>query len=229
MPRLSRPRVGFAEAHGAKLYYEASGEGRSLLLLHAGIGDSRMWEPQWDEFASRYRVIRTDLRGFGKTVVLPGRFSYHEDLPAVLRHLGEETAFVIGLSFGGLVAMDFALAHPEMVNALVLGAPAVSGWGPSEELARFSADEDDLLERGDLTGATELNLRMWVDGPHRAPDKADAAVRERARKMQMDVFKVVVPDDAGDEPLEPPAMKRLEEIRVPTLIITGELLSLIHI
>ena len=223
MPRLSQPHTGFAEAHGAKLYYEVSGEGRPLLLLHAGVGDSRMWEPQWEEFTSGRRVIRTDMRGYGRTVVSPGQFSYHEDVAALLRHLGEETAFVIGLSFGGLVATDFALAYPEMVSALVLGAPAVSGWEPSEELERFSTQEDELLEGGDLAGAAELNLRMWVDGPHRAPDQVDPAVRERVREMQMDVFRVVVPDDAEDEPLEPPAMERLEEILVPTLIISGEL------
>ena len=223
MPRLSRPHAGFAEVHGAKLYYEVSGEGRPLLLLHAGVGDSRMWEPQWDEFASRYLVIRTDLRGYGRTEVSPGLFSYHEDVAALVRHLGDETAVVVGLSFGGLVAIDFALAYPEILSALVLGAPAVSGWEPSEELERFSTEEDELLGRGDLAGAAELNLRTWVDGLHRAPDQVDPAVRERVREMQMDVFGVDVPDDAEDEPLEPPAMKRLEEIRVPTLIITGEL------
>jgi len=223
MAESGKPRTGFAEVSGTKLHYEVAGQGPPMLMLHAGVGDSRMWDYQWEEFASHYRVIRTDLRGFGKTVVLPGRFSYHEDLAALLRHLGEETAFVIGLSFGGLVAIDFALAYPEMVSALVLGAPAVSGWEPSEELERFSTEEDRLLERGDLEGATELNLRMWVDGPQRSPDQVDAGVRERVRKMQMDVFTVVVPDDAEDEPLEPPAMERLEEIRVPTLIIIGEL------
>lgn len=223
MPQVSQTRAGFAEVDGAKLYYEVTGEGHPLLLLHAGIGDSRMWEPQWDEFASEYRVIRTDMRGYGRTVVASGLFFYHEDVAALLTHLGEETAAVTGLSFGGRVAIDFALAYPEMVSALVLGAPAVSGWEYSEELERFSAEEDKLLERGDLAGATELNLHTWVDGPFRMPNHVDSAVRERVREMQIDVFRVVVPDDAEDEPLEPPAMERLEEIQVPTLIIIGEL------
>jgi 3-oxoadipate enol-lactonase len=223
MPMRTEARSGFAEVSGAKLYYEVAGEGDPLLLLHAGVGDSRMWDDQWEEFSRHFRVIRTDLRGFGRTVVPSGRFSYHEDLAALLRYLGEEAACVIGLSFGGRVAIDFALAHPEMVRVLILGAPVVSGHKPSQVLQRFSKEEDALLERGDLEGATELNLRMWGDGPSRTPDQVDPAVRERVRAMQMDVFRVPVPDDAEDEPLEPPAMERLQEIRVPTLIIVGEL------
>jgi pimeloyl-ACP methyl ester carboxylesterase len=221
--RVSQTRAGFLKVHGAKLYYEVADEGRPLLLLHAGIGDSRMWEPQWHEFASECRVIRTDLRGYGRTVVPSGRFSYHEDVAALLSYLGEEMAVVAGLSFGGRVAIDFALAYPQMVSAVVLGAPAVSGQKPSEELQRFSEEEDRLLGLGDLKGATELNLRTWVDGPFRIPDQVDSSVRERMRELQMDVFGVAVPEDAEDEPLEPPAMERLEEIQVPTLIVVGEL------
>jgi pimeloyl-ACP methyl ester carboxylesterase len=182
-----------------------------------------MWEPQWQAFAAEYRVIRTDLRGYGRTVVALGQFSYHEDVAALLRHLGEESAFVVGLSFGGRVAIDFALAFPEMVEGLVLGAPAVSGHQPSEELLRFSEEEDRLLEQGNLAGATELNLRMWVDGPFRRPDQVDAGVREQVRRMQMDVFAVPYPEDAESQELEPPAMERLEELQVPTLIVVGEL------
>jgi len=115
---VPQPQIGFVEAQGAKLHYEVAGEGRPLLLLHAGVRDSRMWDPQWQELSARYRVIRTDLRGYGRTVVLSGQFSYHEDVAALLRHLGEESAFVVGLSFGGRVAIDFALAFPEMVSIL---------------------------------------------------------------------------------------------------------------
>jgi 3-oxoadipate enol-lactonase len=223
VPQVAQSHSGFAEVRGAKVYYEVAGEGRPLLLLHAGVGDSRMWESQWEEFAAGYRVVRTDLRGYGRTVVASGQFSYHEDVAALLRHLGETSAFVVGLSFGGRVAIDFALAFPEMVEGLVLGAPAVSGDQPSEELQRFSEEEDRLLEQGDLAGATELNLRMWVDGPHRSPDQVDAGIREQVRRMQMDVFAVPFPEDAESQPLEPPAKERLEELQVPTLIIVGEL------
>jgi len=139
-----------------------------------------------------------------------------------LNFLNVEKAYVIGQSFGGYVAVDFTLAHPGMVEALVLGAPNVSGYEPSEEMQRFCAEEEEALHRGDLVAATELNLRMWVDGPNRTPDQVNPAVRERVREMQLFAFSLPIPDDVEEQPLTPPAIMRLAEIKVPTLIIVGD-------
>ncbi len=218
----SKPHTGFAEVNGTRLYYEVRGAGHPLLLIHAGIADSRMWDDQFDMFAQHYTVIRYDMRGFGKSAIPPGPFSSHEDVAGLLEFLNVEKAYVIGLSFGGRVAIDLTLAHPEMVDALVLGAPHLSGYEPSEQLKRYGAEEDDLFERGDLAAATELNLRMWVDGPHRTPDQVNPAVRERVREMQLHAFNVPVPEDVEEQPLIPPAITRLDEIQVPTLIIVGD-------
>jgi 3-oxoadipate enol-lactonase len=173
-------------------------------------------------FAQHYNVIRYDLRGWGKSVVSPGVFSYHGDIAGLLNFLNIEKAYVIGLSFGGRVAIDFTLAHPEMVDALILGAPALGGYEFSEEVQRFSTEEDDLLERGDLVAATELNLRMWVDGPNRTPDQVDPDVRERVREMQSQAFTVSTPEDVEGQELTPPAITRLDELSVPMLIIVGD-------
>jgi len=181
-----------------------------------------MWDDQFSVFAQHYKVIRYDLRGFGKSAMPPGLFSSHEDVAGLLNFLNVEKAYVIGQSFGGYVAIDFTLAHPGMVDALVLGAPNVSGYEPSsEEIQRFCAEEEDALNRGDLAGATELNLRMWVDGPNRTPDQVNPTVRERVREMQLFAFSLPEPEDVEEQPLTPPAITRLAEIRVPTLIIIG--------
>jgi 3-oxoadipate enol-lactonase len=222
MAEPSEPRTGFAEVNRARLHYEVAGEGPALLLLHAGVGDSRMWDDQFGVFAQHYNVIRYDLRGWGKSVVSPGVFSYHGDIAGLLNFLNIEKAYVIGLSFGGRVAIDFTLAHPEMVDALILGAPALGGYEFSEEVQRFSTEEDDLLERGDLVAATELNLRMWVDGPNRTPDQVDPDVRERVREMQSQAFTVSTPEDVEGQELTPPAITRLDELSVPMLIIVGD-------
>lgn len=215
--------TGFADVNGARLYYEVGGEGHSLLLLHAGVADSRMWDDQFSMFAQHYKVIRYDLRGFGKSAMPPGPFSGHEDVAGLLNFLNIEKAYVIGQSFGGYIAIDFALAYPEMVDALVLGAPNVSGYEPSsEEMQRFCAEEEDALNRGDLVAATELNLRMWVDGPNRTPDQVNPAVRERVREMQLYAFSLPEPGDSERQPLTPSAINQLDEIRVPTLIIVGD-------
>jgi pimeloyl-ACP methyl ester carboxylesterase len=211
-----------AGIHGAQVYYEVSGAGHPLLLLHAGIADSRMWDEQFHVFAKHFQVIRYDLRGYGRTIVQPGRFAYHEDVNGLLTFLGVERAHLAGISFGSRIALDFALAYPEKATALVLGAPSVSGNTPMEDVKKFVAEEEAALERGDLVGAAELNVRMWVDGPHRAPDQVAPAVRDRVREMQYHAFTLPVPDDVAVEPLAPPALARLAEVQAPTLIVIGD-------
>ena len=124
-------RSGFLNAQGAPLYYEVAGpeSAPALLLLHAGVADSRMWDEQFSVFARQYRTIRYDLRGFGQSQFPAGPFANYEDPAELLTYLGIAKAHVVGLSFGSKVALNFALIDPERVNALVLAAPAVGG-GP---------------------------------------------------------------------------------------------------
>lgn len=223
MDNRSQPVAGFANIQGGQLYYEIAGSGQPLVLIHAGVADSRMWDDQVAVFAQHYQVIRYDLRGFGQSPLTSGVFANYEDVADLLRLLGVERAHVVGASYGGQVAIDFALAHPDMVDTLVLVAPNVGGAEPSDEMRRFGEEENTLLERGDIAGATELNLRMWVDGPQRTPDQVDGEVRERVRVMQFDAFSVPTPDDVEEHRLMPPAIERLNEIQAPTLVIVGDL------
>lgn len=223
MGEVHQGASGFADVNGGRLYYEVAGSGQPLLLIHAGVADSRMWDNQWSLLAQHYRVIRYDIRGFGQSALTPGAFASYEDAAELLRFLNIERAHVIGMSWGGKIAIDLALAHPEMVQLLVLGAPSVGGAPQSEEVIRFGQEEDALLERGDLVGATELNLRMWVDGPHRTPEQIDPVVRERVREMQFHAFSLPFLGEVNQYELEPPAIERLNEIRAPTLVIVGDL------
>jgi 3-oxoadipate enol-lactonase len=209
-------------AEGGMLYFEAAGTGPGLAFIHAGVADSRMWDAEYADFAPRYRVVRMDLRGCGCSPLTPGRFSYHDDVAEVLRAAGVDHAALVGCSFGASVAVETALAYPELVDYLVLVSPSLGG-GASEEMDRFGEEEEALLERGDLDGATELNLRMWVDGPHRRPDQVTPGVRERVRVMQRDAFAMETPEGVERVRLDPPAERRLKEIRVPTLILVGAL------
>jgi 3-oxoadipate enol-lactonase len=213
----------FAEIDGAQIYYEVAGTGHPLLLLHAGVADSRMWDDQWALFAQRYRVIRYDLPGFGQSSIPGGAFALHKIAAGMLRHLGIEQAHVIGVSWGGRAALDLALTHPEKVAKLVLVCPSVSGEEPLEEVQRFGEEEEALLERGDLAAASDLNVRMWADGPHRTPDQVDPTVRERVRMMQHHAFTVPEPEGAELIHLDPPAIERLGDVRSPTLVVIGDL------
>jgi pimeloyl-ACP methyl ester carboxylesterase len=202
---------------------EQAGQGPGLLFLHAGVADSRMWDAEFGAFRDSHRVVRFDTRGFGRSPMPSGRFAYHDDAAAVARAAGLARCTLVACSFGANIALETALAHPGLVERLVLVSPGLGGGADSEEMRRFEAEEEAALERGDLDGATELNLRMWVDGPRRGPDEVDAEVRERVRVMQLDAFRVEMPSGVERVRLEPPAATRLGELRVPTLVVAGEL------
>jgi 3-oxoadipate enol-lactonase len=108
--------------NGARIHYERSGTGFPVLLIHAGIADSRMWEPQAEAFDKRFDMVRPDLRGFGDTALPPAPYSGIADLVGLLDHLQIDRAHVIGCSMGGTLAIDLALEHPKRVERLVLVA-----------------------------------------------------------------------------------------------------------
>ena len=215
--------TGFLDVQASSLYYEVAGEGYPLLLLHAGVADSRMWDDQFPIFAQHYRTMRYDLRGFGQSRWEAGPFAAYEDPIALFDALEVQKAHVIGISFGAMVALDLTLAHPERVASLVLVAPSVGGTEPSEQIRRFFQEEDALVEKGDLQAATELNLRLWVDGPQHTPDQVNPSVRQRVYDMQYHAFTIPMPEGADEQKLQPPAITRLAEVRVPTLIVVGDL------
>ena len=119
---------GFVPVQGGKIYYEVEGDGHPLLLIHGGLGSLRMWDEQVPAFSERYRVIRYDTRGFGRTETEDVEFSNRADALAVLDHVGAASAFVIGQSRGGMIALDLAIEHPERVDALVSVASGIGGY-----------------------------------------------------------------------------------------------------
>src|SRR5687768_17684276 len=100
---------GFLAHNGARIYYEAEGEGEPVVLIHAGVANLRMWDDQVAALRDRYRMIRYDTRGFGRTETDAVAFSNRADIAALLDHLGEESAHLVGFSRAGSIALDFAL------------------------------------------------------------------------------------------------------------------------
>jgi 3-oxoadipate enol-lactonase len=207
------------------LYQEVAGDGPAVVLVHAGICDSRMWDPQWTTFPRAHRTVRYDLRGFGRSPLTPGPFSHARDLLALLDQLGLERASLVAASYGGQVALDVAVAHPDRVDRLVLvdARLPLDEW--SDQVKAFGAEEEAALERGDLDAAVEANLTMWVDGPQRPPGTADPAVREQVRRMQRRAFELQLPvwEEADEEELVPDLAQRLHQVRAPSLVLAGEL------
>jgi pimeloyl-ACP methyl ester carboxylesterase len=154
----------------------------------------------------------------------PQPYSHGRDLIALFEQLRIEQAALVGASLGGRVALEVAVAHPEVVDALVLADAALPGFAWSDQVRASWAEEDAAVERGDLDAAVEANLRMWVDGPSRPPTTVDSAVREHVRQMQRRALELQVPvwEDAEEELLVSDLARRLSEVRAPTLVVVGE-------
>src|SRR3954463_6383416 len=118
---------GFAEVNGARLYYEAMGEGTAVVLVHGGLVDSRLWDAQMKPLSKHFRVVRYDIRGYGRSPAPTGEYYPHEDLRALLDYLKIDKATLVGLSLGGIVAADFALEQPARVERLVLVGSGLRG------------------------------------------------------------------------------------------------------
>jgi pimeloyl-ACP methyl ester carboxylesterase len=119
--------MAFATADdGVNLYYEESGSGVPILLIHEFADDIRGWEPQIAHFGRWYRCIAYNARGFPPSDV-PGAVSDYSQMRAVsdaitvLDHLGIEKAHIVGLSMGGFCALHFGLNHPDRALSLVVG------------------------------------------------------------------------------------------------------------
>jgi pimeloyl-ACP methyl ester carboxylesterase len=209
---------------GATLHVEATGTGAPIVLVHAGIADARMWDPIVPALAADHRVVRYDLRGYGRSTIPPQPFAHHDDLAAIFGRLDLGPAVVIGASYGGEVAAALAIERPELVRALVLVNTLAGMREPSEQLHAGWRTVSAAMDRGDVPGAVEIETRMWVDGPHRQPAEVDARVRERVTAMNAAIFARIDEVEAAEErELDPPVVDRLDAIAAPTLIVLGAL------
>lgn len=213
---------GRADVNGTTLQYEIAGAGDAVVFTHGFGSDLRSWEPQLEVFSRRYRVLRYDARGFGKSAVPTAEpYGHYDDLRALLEYFGIGSAHVIGRSRGGGISVNFALTYPEMVRKLVLvscspgpaeasrllGSPQGSGYDALVQTAR----------REGIDAARELYRRSQIF----------AAARERPDLVP--VLDASLNDYTGwhwlhDDPhvdLDPPAPQRLSSIGAPTLLFVG--------
>ena len=194
-----------------------------IALIHAGVADSRMWEPQLESFSAEHRVIAHDLPGYGQCPIESAVVDYRAAVRHALAAAGSKRAALVGVSLGGRIALELALESPEKVWALVLIGPGLDGHEWSAEVQAFGQEEEAALARGDLDAAIEANLRLWLAGPNRSVDAIHPELRSLVAEMQRTAFELQEGhDDLRMAPLEPPASERLGEISVPTLVVTGD-------
>lgn len=221
---MTAAQSGFLTVPGARLWFDDRGGGPAVVFTHAGIADHRMWDAQLPTFAMDHRVVRWDMRTFGRSTNDETPYSTRADLLAILDHLGIDRAILIGCSIGGGVTLSFGVEHPERVAALVLIAPSVAGLELPEwpEEAVLDAEDERLQAAGDWAGLADFDVRTWVDGVDQAEGRAPADVRRRVRAMDLANYLARHPS-AAHIPLRPPAGERLHEVAAPTLLLIGDL------
>ena len=207
---------GFAEVNGTRLYYEVAGEGEPLALIHGFSLDTRMWDDQFEAFARSYKVIRYDIRGYGKSAVPSEDGYYHtDDLHALLGHLGIERLHILGLSLGGAIALEFTLAYPEMARSLIVADTVLWGYD-------WSAEYSQLTGAIWSAGSVEEARALWLKYPLFGPALENSSVAPRLTQIVTDYSGWHWSNaDPGLLP-NPVAASRLAKISTPTLIIIGE-------
>lgn len=218
--------TGFAEVDGAKLYYEIAGAGRPLVLIQGrNLLGRRVWDDQFMVFAEHYQVVRYDVRGFGNSTESTKSYSQTQDLSSLLKFLSIEKAFLLDL--GGIIALEFVLEHPEIVEALILVSSELGGYKPLEEA--FEALPQTLESLSPIVEAVKQHdvsrvIDLMMDGPW-FPSQEYPRARQRARELLIEnshlLFAHPKPPMIDLEAIAT-QKQRLSEIRTPTLVIVGD-------
>ena len=209
---------------GGELYAVAAGDGPPIVLLHAGVVDSRVWEPFAPLLTSEgYRAIRYDARGFGRSVTEDVEFRRVDDLLAVLDAFGAERAALVGNSQGGQIALDLAVTHPDRVAALVQLASGIGGlevpMSPRDEAVEERYEEVD--QAGDVEALTDFELALWGAGVEQPVERLSPELRAFLRPMFADANEGR--PRGRQVPIDPPAAERLDQLTMPVLFVHGGL------
>jgi 3-oxoadipate enol-lactonase len=205
---------GGAVVGGARISFEDNGDGPALVLLHCGTCDSRIWEQQVRTLAISYRVVRYDIRPCGRSDPPTGPFSQIDDLAALLEELQIERAVLVGLSMGGVIALDYDFRFPNRVLGLVLIASGLRGhdWS-NDPVLRAAAAPDPSASAEDQV---DLFMSAWANLG------SDQDVTEFVREMvRHNLPSEGLPREWRIVPDEPTA-QRLCEVRSPTLVVVGD-------
>ena len=213
-------KIGYAEVNGTKLYYEITGKGDPIILIHGNVGDNRHWDYQFEAFGKQHQVLRYDLRGFGKSS-LPQKdepYSHYEDLKHLMDYHEIDAAYIGGLSMGSGVAINFVLSYPERVKSLIAAGPWIANY-------------DSEKTRGVMSIIPELLRRYQEEGKNAAIDYfIDYVFSEALESKGCKLCREIGHDYSGwqlvnMDPrvyLDTPVDQLLDTISVPTLIVTAD-------
>jgi pimeloyl-ACP methyl ester carboxylesterase len=215
---------GFIEVPGGRLYSEADGDGPAVVLIHAGVAHLRMWDEQVAAWQDRYRVIRYDTRGFGRSRVEDVPYSNRADVGAVMDHHGAASAHVLGLSRGALIALDFTVENPQRVKSLTWVAGGVRGYEfPDDPRDVAVYEQTQVLEAAkDWEAIVELETQLWTDGPDQPSDRVDPEVRRLMKQWNLESYRAEQQANQAIPP-EIEAAQLLDRLTMPVLLVWGTL------
>jgi pimeloyl-ACP methyl ester carboxylesterase len=221
---MIKTTTGYFDLGAGQLYYETAGQGTPLVLAHAAFLDSRMFDAIWEPLAEHFRVIRYDMRGFGKSSPVPGPLARRYDLDRLLTHLDVTQAHLVGCSMSGEIGLDLALEQPHRFKSITLVGSTPSGFQLQGEPPRHLMEMFAAVQSGNFDLANELQIRIWLDSEQREPCQVDATLRKNALAMNripvaQNTF--FLSDMQPVHPLDPPAITRLESVTCPTWIVAG--------
>ena len=219
----TQAKSGFVKIDEAQIYYEIAGQGTPLVMIHAGVADSRQWNNEFAFFARSHRVVRYDMRGFGKSAPVEGEFSHMSDLVALLDALGlHEPLILMGCSMGGGLAMDFALTQPSRAKALIMVDSGPGGLELDVPVSAKFAEVEKAFNDGDLDLVSELETQIWFDGVGRTPEQVNQPMRKLLFEMNRQALAYEVMQLGKRLPnTQVPASGRLADLRIPVLVIVG--------
>jgi pimeloyl-ACP methyl ester carboxylesterase len=215
------PSGRYLDVGGAKLWYEECGtmnvSAPALVLLHDGLLHSITWDGIWTSLCANYHVLRYDRRGYGRSEAAKGPFVPEDDLYKIMNQAHMNRSIIVGNSSGAGLALDFALAHPQMVDALVLIGPVVHGMASSDYFNERGSRNSAPLGHGDVKGAAEnwSKDRFLIAGD-------DPTARRKLYDALLQNPQNLHVEGALETRPSPPAAERLAEIKVPALILVGD-------
>lgn len=213
--------TGFAQASKTQIYFESVGEGEAVVFIHAGIADSRMWDPQFEAVPDGFKFVRVDLRGFGHSKIPREPYTDCEDVLAVMDHLGIENAVMVGCSVGAEATLDLATFAPYRLSGMVLIGASAPGFDPPSAEYRSPQwpEAIEAFEAGDMERVAELEAEIWVVGRDRNRSEVDAAVFDLVREMDLAALKT---ENKRVERRKAPQLEALPHVDIPCLVVVGE-------
>lgn len=209
------------KANGISINYEIKGKGENLILIH-GAGDNlNMWYHQVPVFSKSYRVITCDVRGSGKTESPPGQYStslFVEDLYQLMKAIRVETGYFLGYSMGGRIVLELAIAHPEIVKALVLANSGVGLAAPSPEAVARRQSMLALLDKGNIEGLSEMMTTgsFSPDFKSKKPKEFEKYKKVKLQNKPDGLARLMGALGASTTPPD------LSKVKCPVLLIVGE-------